>query len=57
MKTVRLTTRRRSCATRPPSAPSSTVWEVGMPEVRPRVEVAEARSRLHEGKARQRVGW
>jgi TPP-dependent trihydroxycyclohexane-1,2-dione (THcHDO) dehydratase len=37
--------------------PGGAFREVGMPEVSPHVEVAEARSRLHEGKARQRVGW
>lgn len=32
-------------------------WEVGVPEVAGRPEVAEARERLMEGKKAQRVGW
>ena len=32
-------------------------WEVGVPEVSPRREVAEARERLLAGKRAQRVGW
>jgi 3D-(3,5/4)-trihydroxycyclohexane-1,2-dione acylhydrolase (decyclizing) len=32
-------------------------WEVGVPEVSDRPEVAAARERLEEGKRAQRVGW
>jgi 3D-(3,5/4)-trihydroxycyclohexane-1,2-dione acylhydrolase (decyclizing) len=32
-------------------------WEVGVPEVSEREEVAQARERLLQGKRRQRVGW
>jgi 3D-(3,5/4)-trihydroxycyclohexane-1,2-dione acylhydrolase (decyclizing) len=32
-------------------------WEVGVPEISPRREVAAARERLLEGKRAQRVGW
>lgn len=32
-------------------------WEVGVPEVSDRPRVRDARERLMEGKARQRVGW
>ncbi len=36
---------------------SGAFWEVGVPEVAPRPEVAAARARLLEGKRAQRVGW
>ena len=36
---------------------SGAFWEVGVPEVTPRPEVAAARERLLAGKRRQRVGW
>jgi 3D-(3,5/4)-trihydroxycyclohexane-1,2-dione acylhydrolase (decyclizing) len=32
-------------------------WEVGVPEVSERPEVADARRRMIEGKAAQRLGW
>jgi 3D-(3,5/4)-trihydroxycyclohexane-1,2-dione acylhydrolase (decyclizing) len=37
--------------------PGGAFWEVGVPEVTDRPEVAGARERLLEGKERQRVGW
>ena len=37
--------------------PGGAFWEVGVPEVTPRPEVADARERLDEGKRTQRVGW
>jgi 3D-(3,5/4)-trihydroxycyclohexane-1,2-dione acylhydrolase (decyclizing) len=37
--------------------PGGAFWEVGVPEVTSREEVAEARERWLEGKRRQRVGW
>ena len=37
--------------------PGGAFWEVGVPEVTPRPEVAGARERMLEGKRRQRVGW
>ncbi len=37
--------------------PGGAFWEVGVPEVSERAEVAEARERLLEGKRGQRVGW
>jgi 3D-(3,5/4)-trihydroxycyclohexane-1,2-dione acylhydrolase (decyclizing) len=37
--------------------PGGAFWEVGVPEVTPRVEVSEARERIDDGKRRQRVGW
>ena len=37
--------------------PGGAFWEVGVPEVSPRPEVAAARELLLEGKSRQRVGW
>ena len=37
--------------------PGGAFWEVGVPEVSPRPEVAGAHERLQEGKRRQRVGW
>jgi 3D-(3,5/4)-trihydroxycyclohexane-1,2-dione acylhydrolase (decyclizing) len=36
---------------------SEAFWEVGVPEVSHRTEIVEARRRLDEAKARQRVGW
>jgi 3D-(3,5/4)-trihydroxycyclohexane-1,2-dione acylhydrolase (decyclizing) len=36
---------------------SEAFWEVGVPEVSHRVEIAAARTRLEEAKTRQRVGW
>jgi 3D-(3,5/4)-trihydroxycyclohexane-1,2-dione acylhydrolase (decyclizing) len=45
-----------------PTAPAvwtegGAFWEVGVPEVSERPEVAAARERLEEGKRAQRVGW
>jgi 3D-(3,5/4)-trihydroxycyclohexane-1,2-dione acylhydrolase (decyclizing) len=37
--------------------PGGAFWEVGVPEVAPRPEVAEARERMAEGKRTQRLGW
>jgi 3D-(3,5/4)-trihydroxycyclohexane-1,2-dione acylhydrolase (decyclizing) len=37
--------------------PGGAFWEVGVPEVTDRAEVAAAREQLLEGKRRQRVGW
>lgn len=37
--------------------PGGAFWEVGVPEVTPRSQVAAARERALEGKRRQRVGW
>jgi 3D-(3,5/4)-trihydroxycyclohexane-1,2-dione acylhydrolase (decyclizing) len=37
--------------------PGGAFWEVGVPAVSPRTEVAEARARQEEGKRRQRAGW
>jgi 3D-(3,5/4)-trihydroxycyclohexane-1,2-dione acylhydrolase (decyclizing) len=37
--------------------PGGAFWEVGVPEVTDRAEVAAAREQLLEGKKRQRVGW
>jgi len=37
--------------------PGGAFWEVGVPEVSERQEVAAARERLLEGKNHQRVGW
>jgi 3D-(3,5/4)-trihydroxycyclohexane-1,2-dione acylhydrolase (decyclizing) len=37
--------------------PGGAFWEVGVPEVTARSEVASARERVLEGKRRQRVGW
>ena len=37
--------------------PGGAFWEVGVPEVAHRPEIADARERLAAGKARQRVGW
>jgi 3D-(3,5/4)-trihydroxycyclohexane-1,2-dione acylhydrolase (decyclizing) len=37
--------------------PGGAFWEVGVPEVSHRTEIAEARARLEEGKAHQRIGW
>lgn len=37
--------------------PGGAFWEVGIPEVTPRPEVAEARERALAGKRRRRVGW
>ena len=37
--------------------PGGAFWEVGVPEVTPRREVAEARDRINEAKRRQRIGW
>jgi 3D-(3,5/4)-trihydroxycyclohexane-1,2-dione acylhydrolase (decyclizing) len=37
--------------------PGGAFWEVGIPEVAARPEVEAARTRLLEGKRRQRVGW
>ena len=37
--------------------PGGAFWEVGVPEVSEREEIAAAHERLLEGKSRQRVGW
>jgi 3D-(3,5/4)-trihydroxycyclohexane-1,2-dione acylhydrolase (decyclizing) len=37
--------------------PGGAFWEVGVPEVSTRPEVAAARERLLAGKAKQRIGW
>jgi 3D-(3,5/4)-trihydroxycyclohexane-1,2-dione acylhydrolase (decyclizing) len=37
--------------------PGGAFWEVGVPEVSERHEIAAAHERLLEGKSRQRVGW
>ena len=37
--------------------PGGAFWEVGVPEVTPRPDVAAARERMREGKRRQRIGW
>jgi 3D-(3,5/4)-trihydroxycyclohexane-1,2-dione acylhydrolase (decyclizing) len=37
--------------------PGGAFWEVGVPEVTSRPEVADARERMLEGKRAQRVGW
>jgi 3D-(3,5/4)-trihydroxycyclohexane-1,2-dione acylhydrolase (decyclizing) len=37
--------------------PGGAFWEVGVPEVSERQEIAAAHERLLEGKRRQRVGW
>jgi 3D-(3,5/4)-trihydroxycyclohexane-1,2-dione acylhydrolase (decyclizing) len=37
--------------------PGGAFWEVGVPEVSERSEIAAAHERLLEGKSRQRVGW
>jgi 3D-(3,5/4)-trihydroxycyclohexane-1,2-dione acylhydrolase (decyclizing) len=52
----------RTCVIATRTAPNAwteggAFWEVGVPEVSEREEVAAARERLLQGKRRQRVGW
>jgi 3D-(3,5/4)-trihydroxycyclohexane-1,2-dione acylhydrolase (decyclizing) len=37
--------------------PGGAFWDVGVAEVSDRAEIAQAYTRLREGRTRQRVGW